>query len=102
MDPLPGDRPRRTARAPRATTADAAPGRAGTRPRPSTAPSTTARVGSDLLSPRRGGRPPKTSSLPGGFDSPQLPVRTTPLPAEAEGDHGRPMVVRRGFSEASR
>ena len=44
--------------------------------------------------------PPKTSSLPGGFDSLQLPMRTSPLPAEAEGDRGRPIVVRYDFPQA--
>ena len=91
VDPIPGDRPCRTARAPRATTADAAPGRAGTRPQPSTAPSTIARVGHDLLPPRRRGSPPRPLVFRGGFDTPQLPVETRPLPAEAEGDQGRPI-----------
>ena len=46
--------------------------------------------------------PPRPLIFRGGFDSPQLPVRTSPLPVEVEGDQERPIDVRRGFPEASR
>ena len=94
----------RTSSAPRTSTqatTDAAPSRPRTRPRASISPSSTAaRVGFNLLPPRRRGRSPKTSSLPGRVRQPAVAVRTSPLPAEAAGDRGRPIVVRYGFTQA--
>ena len=64
---------------------------------PSTAPSTTARVGPDLLPPRRRGRPPKTSSLRERIRQLAAAGEDVAAPAETESDQGRPIVVRRGF-----
>ena len=44
--------------------------------------------------------PPRPLIFRGGFDSLQLPVRTSPLPAKAEGDRERPIVVRYSFPQA--
>ena len=98
-----GHRESRTTRPTLTTTPDAATSGQRTRSRESAAPSTTARVGRDILPPRRRGRPPKAPHLQGGRGGsgspqhrrsqrrPERWPRTPPTP---------PLVVRYGFPEA--